>query len=487
MFSGLKRLAGQSFIYTAGDMLNRAIAFLLIPVYTAYLTPADYGILAITSTVASVLSILYLQSLESALARFHYDFSDNKSRREYYGTIWILMVGFALPVSLLLEWSGTSLASLVFEDVPYIPYIRLVVWTTLLTNCSFLLIRAVLRVQERPAAFVTLNILSFLVNTGLIIYFVVAKQQGALGNLRGRFWGSLMLAIPVIIIYLKGASLRWSWPQARASLKFALPLMPHLLSLWILNLSDRVVLQEYVTLDDVGIYNLGYQLAAVLQLVAFSAMNAWSPFFYRTADEPGAPTVLSRFSTYYWLVVGMLGTGLAVLARDVLVLMASRPAYHVAYRVVPWVVLGFLMRAFYFVFVTALYHTKQTKALPLVTVAAGATNIGLNLIFVPKYGYMAAAVNTFVAYGLQAIVMYFLAQKAYRMPYEYGRVLKMIAVGAALFALAAAIPVGTGWMGLAIKSGILLTYPLWLTLTGFWTSDEVKAFRRIAHQVSGYR
>ena len=487
MFAGLKRLASQSLVYTAGDTLNRAIAFLLIPLYTAYLTPADYGILAITSTIASVLSILYLQSLESALARFHYDFSDDKSRREYYGTIWILMVGFALPVSLLLEWSGTSLASLVFEDVPYIPYIRLVVWTTFVTNCSFLLIRAVLRVQERPAAFVTLNILSFLVNTGLIIYFVVAKEQGALGNLRGRFWGSFMLALPVIIIYLKGATLRWSWPQARASLRFALPLVPHLLSLWILNLSDRVVLQEFVALDDVGIYNLGYQFAAILQLVAFSAMNAWSPFFYKTADEPGASTILSRFSTYYWLVVVMLGTGLAVLARDVLVLMASRPAYHLAYRVVPWVALGFLMRAFYFVFVTTLYHTKQTKTLPLVTVAAGVTNVGLNLIFVPKYGYMAAAVNTFIAYGLQATVMYFLAQRAYRMPYEYARVLRMIAVGIATFALASAIPVGAGWTGLAVRLGILLTYPFLLTLTRFWTQDEVKAFRRIAHQVSGYR
>jgi O-antigen/teichoic acid export membrane protein len=476
----LRVLAKQSFIYTAGDLLNRGIAFLLIPLYTAFLAPADYGILAITSTIGSVLSVLYLQSLESTLARFHYDFSDDTARRSYYGTVWILMVGVAVGGSLLVEWLGRSLSPLLFEQVPYIPYIRLAVWTTAITNCSLLLLRALLRVQERPAAFVVLNVATFLVNTAFVIYFVVGQQQGALGSLRGLFLGSLLVAVPTVVVYLRNANLHWSWAQAKASLKFAVPLVPHLLSLWILSLSDRIILQRYVPLDDVGIYNLGYQVASILQILAFSAMNAWSPFFYKTAGKPGAPTLLSRYATYYWLFVIFLGTGIAILARDVLAIMAYRPAYHVAYRVVPWVVMGCVMRGFYFVFVTVLYYAKRVKLLPVITAVSALINVALNLILVPRYGYIVAAITTFVAYALQAVVMYFSAQGAYQMPYEYRRIVTMMAVGIGLYAVTSVLPGLSAWTGLVIRTGIFLTFPLWISLLGFWTKDERSAFKRSA-------
>jgi O-antigen/teichoic acid export membrane protein len=482
--TGLKGLAKHSAVYTAGDVLNRGIAFLLIPLYTAFLTPTDYGILAITATVASILGVLYLQSLETALTRFHYDLTDPEDRRRYYGTIWLLMVGFVIAASLVMELIGPSLASLVFADVPYVPYLRLVVWTTALTNSTFVLLRAALRVQERPVAFIALNIGVFLIDTAFVIYFVAVRGQGALGNLQGRFLGTLLVAVPAAVVYLRQARLQWSGDDARASLRFALPLIPHLLSLWVLNLSDRVVLQRYVSLAEVGIYSLGYQVAAIVQLFAFSAMNAWSPYFYKTAGQPGASRTLARFATYYWLVVLVLATGVSVLAKDVLAIMASRPAYHVAYRVVPWVAFGFVMRGFYFVFVTALYYTKRVKALPIVTVAAGLLNIGLNLLLVPRYGYMAAAVNTFVAYAAQAVVMYFFAQCAYSLPYEAARITKMAAVGLAIMAVSLALPPLSPWPGLAVRCVLLLTFPLWVTLLNFWTKDEKLAFAGAARRLT---
>ena len=486
MFSGLKRLATQSFIYTAGDVLNRAFAFLLIPLYTAFLDPSDYGILAITSTVAGILSILYLQSLEGVLTRFHYDYPDKQQRKKYYGTIWLLMISVSLLASLFLESIGEPLSRFLFKDVPYVPYFQLIVWTTFITNSSFILMRAVLRVQEKPVAFVGLNLTMFVVNTALIIYFVVINEQGALGNLQGRFWGSLIVAVPVVIVYLKGATLSWSWEPVQKSLKFAIPLVPHLLSLWILNLSDRLILQNYVTLSELGIYSLGYQVASILQILAFSAMNAWSPFFYKSAGEPNAPEMLSRFSTYYWLIVIMLGTGLATLAQDTLVVMISRPAYYNAYQVVPWVVLGFVMRSFYFVFVTALYYAKQVKALPVVTIISGTLNIGLNLLLIPRFGYMAAAVNTFVAYAFQTSVMYFLAQRAYWMPYEYLRIAKLFGVSIVLFWIASVLPIMPGWIGLLVKSTLLITFPAWLYLVRFLTADELGLLRRVPYQITNY-
>jgi O-antigen/teichoic acid export membrane protein len=230
---------------------------------------------------------------------------------------------------------------------------------------------------------------------------------------------------------------------------------------------------------------LGYQIASILQLLAFSVTNAWSPFFYKTAGEPDAPRMLSRFSTYYILLIVFLGTGISALAEDMLLIVASNPAYHTAYRVVPWVVMGFVMRGFYFLFVTALYYKKQVRALPFVTIGAGLLNVGLNLLTVPIYGYMAAAVNTFVAYAAQAFVMYFLAQRAFRLPYEIARFAKMIGVGIALFLVASTLPSLNPWASLFAKAAIVMTFPIWLTLLSFWKPDEKAAFRQGVHRLIG--
>ena len=465
-------------------MLNMGLAFLLIPLYTAYLTPADYGILAVTTTLGAVLTVFYLQSLEAAFSRYYYEYTDDESRRGYFGTIWILMVGSGLAASLLIEALGQPLSHFVFKDIPYVPYIRLVVGITFIGNSSFLLFPALLRVREKPGAFVALSLASFLVNTALIIYFVVGEQRGALGNLEGRFLAGLLLAVPVTILYLRQAKLHWSWPQAKASLQYALPLIPHLLSLWILNLSDRMVLQNYVSLNDVGIYSFGYQIASVLNLIVYSLANAIGPFFFKTAGQPEGPKILSRVNTYYWLATMILGLGLAVIAKDALIVIASRPAYHIAYQVVPWVVLGFTMRAFYFVFSTCLYYAKQVKSLAIITVVSGLLNVGLNLLFVPQYGYMAAAVNTFIAYAFQSAIMYFLAQRAYPIPYEYIRVAKMSVVGIGIYFVAAALPVFPLWLDLIVKVAVVMSCPIWLTLTGFWTTDEVELLRRTAQRVA---
>ncbi len=483
MFAQLKQLGSHSVIYTAGDMLNRAFALILIPLYTAYLTPADYGILSITSTIGAVFAILSMQSLETGLTRFHFDHSDEASRRRYHGLVWLLMVASALTFALLVGTVGQPLLAWLFPDVPYLPYIRIVVWTTFTTNISFLLLRALLRTQERPAIYSILNIVVFLVNTGFVVYFVVGLRAGALGNLQGRLLAAMLLAIPVILVYFRSARLHWSTQEAKSTLAFSIPLVPHLLSLWVLSVSDRVVLQRFVPLADVGIYSLGYQIASILQLLAFSAANAWSPYFFKTADKPDAPRMLSRFSSYYILVIIFLGTGIAALAQDALLVMASNPAYHAAYRVVPWVVMGFVMRGFYFLFVTALYYKKQVRLLPLVTIGAGSLNVVLNVLTVPQFGYIAAAVNTFIAYAMQAVVMYPLAQQAFRVPYELVRFVKMAGVGIGLFLVASMLPSLHPWLALAAKTAWVCTFPLWLTLLRFWTPDEKAAIRRLVHRL----
>jgi O-antigen/teichoic acid export membrane protein len=120
------------------------------------------------------------------------------------------------------------------------------------------------------------------------------------------------------------------------------------------------------------------------------------------------------------------------------------------------------MRGFYFIFVAALYYTKQVKALPVVTVAAALTNIVLNLLLIPRIGYMAAAIITFVTFALQAALMYVFARRAFPLPYEWGR-LGLIAVLALVSSAALSLfQLPNLLLDLPLKAALVLTFPLML-------------------------
>jgi O-antigen/teichoic acid export membrane protein len=127
----LKPLVGQSIIYGIGNMLPAAVGFLLIPIYTRFLTPTDYGILSFASVVSSILTIFFVLGLHGAVVRFHYDFLENENeQRAYYGTIWLFITVVSLILTLLIDWQGVMLFSLISNEVPFQPYGRLAIWST---------------------------------------------------------------------------------------------------------------------------------------------------------------------------------------------------------------------------------------------------------------------------------------------------------------------------------------------------------------------
>ena len=475
MKSQITSLSFRAGLYILSDILQRGMAFILIPIYTLYLIPADYGILSITTAFTGVLNIFYFQSLESAFTRIYYEFDSEEQRRRYYGSVWFFLLFYIIFLSLAIESVGNINNTLGFHNVSYRPYLRLSVWTAFFLNVFLFLPRALFRVKEKVWQFCGLNISLTLITGCLIIYFVAFENEGALGSLKGSLIGSILIAVPGFIIILKKFKFCFSINYIKRSLSFAIPLLPHLLSLWALNLSDRFILERYVTLKDIGIYGLGYQMASILQVIAFSATNAISPFYYRTAtSSPDASMLLPRVATYYLIFLAWAGIGIIGFSNDIITLIASDKSYVEATRVIPWVVLGFFARGFYFVFVMAVYYSKNLKFLAVISIISCGINILLNLVLVPQFGYMAAAVNTFIAFVVQAIIMYFYAQKCYQLNYELKRFAHLVIGFLSISIMLYYLPITITYMRLIAKTILILSFPLILLLTNFFGYNEIK-------------
>ncbi len=282
----------------------KIIGFLLIPLYTQFLSPADYGILAFTASIGAVLSILYELGIAAAVTRFYYDFLEKPGEmRAYLATIWVFLTGFAFLFSLFLTWQGEALFSLLFKETPFYPYGLYIVWISFFATADVIPLM-LFRVREQAKVYVIYSVSRFLVSTVAIVYFVASLQRGAVGSLQGQLLANLVYFIPFTLVTLRNAMPVIRRGYLNATLRFSLPLVPHQLSGWALSISDRILLERYVSLDQLGLYSLGYRLAMVLDLVLTSINMAWSPFFYRTAaTEEDAPHTFARIVTYFTVLM----------------------------------------------------------------------------------------------------------------------------------------------------------------------------------------
>jgi O-antigen/teichoic acid export membrane protein len=480
----VKRLFNRSAVYAVGLLLLRGMSFLLIPLYTRHLDRAEYGIVAVAASVTALLGVLGPLSLHGALARLYFNSESRPERKRIAGALWAATLVTALCLTLLLDLSGAQWTAALLPDVPFHPYIRLAIWTGFLTSFGQVPL-SLLQIQERSGLYVKVTVASTLVTTMCIIWLVVVQGMGARGYVLGAFLGAALMAIPYSVLAAKRSTIGLRWDVTRAAFIYSLPLVPHALAGWVLELSDRALLQRFVSLADLGLYSLGYQLASLLTMVATAINLAWIPYMYGVVrDRPEtAASELSRMTTYYTAVLCCLGLGLALLGGDALRFL-TEPEYHPAYQVVPWTALGLLLCGLYLVPANLLFLKSRTGLLPLVTVAAGLVNVGLLLWLAPRFGIMAGAWATAGGYAMMLLLVWIAARSAFPLPYEYARIGVLLGTGVVIFLAARALALPLNTAGAVTRLALWLAFPLALFLLGFFRSGEREVLRRVIQRAS---
>lgn len=479
MFAKGKQLAGQSSLYTIGEVARSSLSFLLLPIYTRLLTPAEYAILGVVGPVFALLSALMALGMPAALVRFYFDYQDDPvTLRRYLGTVTIFGVCCGLLGSLLLTLLGPAIFDRLLPNTPFNPYVLITVWNAGFTVVSVLALQ-LFRARQQAQRFITFSLVDFGLTTALIILLLVAMQMGVLGSLWGQLLAAVVMAAPALWVLARASSLNFSWRLLRASLRFSLPLLPFILGSWALNVSDRIVLDGLVSREALGLYTLGYQFGILLNLIAMALNNAWQPFFYQNAAEDQNAPMIGSFITYQVALMVLLALAVAMLAPELIRIIAT-PAYWDAAAIVPWIAAGYVARYLYFFPVNGMLYRKRTGWVAALTIAAAALNVGLNVLLVPRFGVMAAAVNTLVAFVVLFIAAYVVSQRIFAIRYEWGRLLRLCMIALALFAVSwRLVPTAQVWWSLALDVALLACLPALLWLTGFFTPGEKARVRQV--------
>lgn len=469
MINSLKRLSLQSFIYGFGSVVNKLLGFVLLPIYTRYLTPADYGILSLLTITEGILIYIAQFGIGSSLFReIIYKDSDES-------TTVSTSLFFLLGASLVVFGAGVIFAEFIsialFALPDYTLHLRLV-FSTGFMDLFKLMIMSYLRIHEQSRIFSAISIGSFIIGAGLNILFIVVLKQGLVGLLIAQLAVATLLALLSVVYLLRAVKPIFSSVILGNMLSYGIPLVPANISSLVLTSADRYILNSFSSSSEVGLYSLGYNLGMVVNIVVQAVQLAWPAQMFEIAKRPDAEQQFSKIFTYYWAGIGFLALGLSVLSREALEIMTT-PAFYRASVVVPLVALSYLMYGARFMTTIGLFVQNKTIISSLIIVVTAGFNLVLSFLLIPRFGMLGAAWATFISYFVLMLINLLANLKTWNIHYEYARIVKLSVSWALVFAVSILVKSENIWINLGIKSLLLLVYPFLLFLFRFFTKSEL--------------
>ena len=411
-------------IYSIARILPAILSFVLLPIYINNTTTYDYGIISSMQILSVIVGLTFTLGIDLALFRIYHDYDNEKDKRDLLGTIFIfllVMSGFFILIYFLFQ----NTVNLLFISIEFYPYYIITIGYTFL-NLFAVIPLIYFQVKHKSKSYLFFSLLSIIVNACFILYFLVFKQQGAIGYLKGEFISKLILLPIFIYLTFKIINFNFYYKKLINVLKFSLPMIPGLLSTFILNLSDRIFIERYFSLEDVAIYTLSYKLASIILLVCGAFSMAYNPFFYEKAsssDQVTAKKELSFINNIYAIISLYLSVGLILFANNILDIFFDE-RYWSGNQIIPFIVVGS-----YFSLITGLLnlmYNQQKKSLELmyIIIIGAILNIVLNIVFIPIYGITGAAFSTLASFIIIFLIQYKYAKLYYFIEFDFLLIIK---------------------------------------------------------------
>ncbi len=478
MIRQLSSLLRHSSVYTISTFVQRALGFVLLPVYTdtAYITTSSYGDLSLAYTFIAFSTIIYLYGMDLAFMR--YFFLGEYKRQDIYRTAFTSILLSSLVLSAVIFFIAPQIGGVVFGEGDYSLFIKLAIGVLFfdgLANLPYLILRA----EEKSAVYSAIRIGRFLLEVVLNILFVIYLRQGVIGILYANVIASFinfLALLPFQFKYMKGV---FSLAVLKSMLKFALPMVPNGLAYLTVEVSDKYLMRILLDKDTLGLYAPNYKFGSMFLFVVIAFRTAWQPFFLKAAKEEKDPkSIYAKVLTYFVLIGTFLVSAGSYFIEYIVripiysgkTIMGS--AYWSGVNIIPVILAAYLFYGIYVNLTVGIYIRKKAELMVIFTGLAAIVNVGSNLYLMPNYGIMGAAIATFLAYFVMAGSILIANRKIYPVNYEYGRISVCLAYLAVMLFILYYFEPDFIWR-------VILTVgsPLIFVFSGFFQKREIDVLR----------
>ncbi len=469
--SRLRQMLKQSSVYAVLNILGRSISFILLPVYTRYLLPAEYGTLELVEITAEVFGMCASAGIGSSVFKFYHECTSDseKNRVVSSGILGSTVFYSAFGLSGIIGAKYFSL--LIFWSPEYSIYFVLV-FIRFFMGGATTIITDYLRLTGRAIFYSTALLSQIILSAGLNVYFLVFMKMGVLGMVLGSVIGSFVVGIVLVFWIFRQVGFHFHFEVLRPMLGYGLPLIMSSLGHFTINFANRYFLQSNASSADVGIFSLGYRFGFLINFLIVSPfIMMWQGGMFEVAKKSNAKNVFEKTFTYLFLLIILGATMMSLFSREIVAIMADQ-AYHRASHVVPWIAFAFALNGCQTYFQLGTLLNNKTKYLGFSTLGLGLFSLPLFYIFTQRWGQHGAAVAITIVYLLFAVVNYGLSQRFYPICLEAKRLLNIIVLTLVLLTASNLIVIKSVPLSILVKAIFVLFFPIALWCTGFFTKDE---------------
>jgi O-antigen/teichoic acid export membrane protein len=431
--SHIRTLIKSSGIYTLSSLAAPLISLILMPFLARHLSRTDYGALAVLNTATVLFAAVTQLGLGSAFFRsYSFDYESRSDRLSVLSTVVILLSLVSIPTCVIGIITAPWLSELLFKSPVYSVPVRFAAVVILLQNFTVPGL-SWSRAENRAVLFVALNIANLLITLGATIILVGRIHLGVTGAVvaNGAGYAFILISTLPLVIWRSGIRLRFD--VAWGLLTFGVPNVANYISFWVLQLSDRFLLSHFKSLTQTASYAVAYTLGGALSVFILAPLSlAWPAFAFTIAKRSDAARIFQLVFRWYSIVLLFAAYGLSLLSIGMLDVLFP-PVYHSAAPVIPIITVSIVFWGVYGFFVTGLGIRRKMWFLVMFMTIAALVNVGCNLVLIPLYGSIGAAVSTLIAYVVLAFVGYIVTQRIYPVPFEIGRFVFALLVGTALY------------------------------------------------------
>lgn len=455
--SRIRELVSDTLIYGFTTVVSRLLTYLLVPFYTKFFGPADYGIITLVFIAIGFFNVLFSFGMESAYLRYGVDRERAASLfKTLQGTILAVASGLFLMLWLAAPILQPMLALPNTGGDPIYLLMLLILWMDALSTVPF----AELRLVRRTIAYASAKLMNVAMNVALNLVLVLQFDFGIIAVFLANAVASAFTMLQTAWFTRGSYQGEWDQQGLRQAMLFGMPYIPagigyiinEGLSRFFLNMSSddtisRLYGIEYTAADITGIFGACYKLSVFMMLFTQMFRMAWQPFFMRHAKDASAPATFAEVFLYFNGIAAILFMTVALFVYEIAAIPVPGlrgtiidARYWLGLSTVPMLLMAYWFQGWYTNFTAGIFISENTRMLPKITLAGAGITTAANLILIPLLGMEGAAWASVLSYGSMAMMIYLVGQKKWPIPYRMGRAWSVMIIGALAVFLSVEFP-----------------------------------------------
>jgi O-antigen/teichoic acid export membrane protein len=461
-------------IYAVGILLSRALSVVMLPIYTRYLTPADYGVLELIGMTLEVIAIFAGAQIALGIFRYYHKAESEAERNAVVSTALLgLGVSYVLVGAIALT-AAAPISRLVWGSAANAGLLRIAAVGFMLQSMLIVPL-AYARVRDRAILFVTANAVKLVISLVVNLWLVVGLRWGVAGVLVSNIIANLIVGGWMTAWVVREVGVRISRRATRDLLRYGLPMMATWAATFIVTYGDRYFLQAEGGSAIVGLYGLAYTFGFMLALIGYMPfMQVWEQKRFEIAKRADRDALLANGFVYMNVMVVSVALGIALFVGDFLHIVAA-PPFHEAARLVPLILVAYVLQGWTSLQDTGILVRERTEFVSLANWIAAIVALAGYALLVPRYLGLGAAIATVIAFATRHVIVYSIAQRLWPVRYRWRPVLYVVGTALVAWSAALLLPVVPLAISIPVRVAIFAAY-----LLAVWHGPVLSARDRAA-------